>query len=135
MLRYDRSRYIALGLPALLNALALPLYALQITTSGSSDEYAVPFYLVIALACGLFGVSAMIKRCRDIGSSAWGILLGFLFAPPLMLLVALVLIFAPSNPAADQLEAPALRPTFDIWFTGFLLLVSPWMPVLLVRAL
>lgn len=135
MLRYDRSRYIALGIPALFNALALPFYANEITTAASADEYAVPFYLGIALLCGLFGVTAMIKRCRDIGSSAWGILFGFLFAPPLMLLVAVVLIFAPSNPVADQLEAPALAPTFDIWFTGLILLACPWMPVLLLRAL
>lgn len=135
MLRYDRSRYIALGLPGLANALALPLYGLEISAGGSHDEYAVPFYLTIAITSGLLGASAMIKRARDIGSSAWGILLGFLFAPPLMLLVALVLIFVPSNPSADQLEPQPSPPAFDTWFTGLILLVLPWIAVLFLRAL
>lgn len=135
MLRYDRPRYIALGLPSLLNALLLAWYVHQINTVGSHDQYAVPLYLVIAGGCGLFGVSAMIKRSRDIGSSAWGILLGFLFAPPLMLLVALVLIFVPGNPAADQLEPPPPPPKRHTWQTGLILLILPWIPVLLLRAL
>ncbi|WKJ89962.1 DUF805 domain-containing protein [Methylomonas montana] len=135
MLRYNRPRYIALGLPSLLNALLLALYVREINTAGSHDQYAIPLYLVIAGGYGLFGVSAMIKRSRDMGSSAWGILLGFLFAPPLMLLVALVLIFVPSNPAADQLEPPPSPPTRDIWLTGMVLLVLPWLAVLLLRAL
>lgn len=134
MLRYNRSRYIAMGLPAIFNALLLPLYGLEIATGGSHDEYAIPFYLAIAMACALFGASAMIKRARDIGSSAWGILLGFLFAPPLMLLVALVLIFVPSNPSADQLKPPPPPTSWDVWFAGLMLLLCPWIPVLFLRA-
>lgn len=135
MLRYDRCRYISLGVPTLVNGLLLPLYALQISTAGGSDEYAVPFYLAVAIINGLFGITAMIKRSRDIGSSAWGILLGFMFAPPFMIIVALVLMFVPSNPGADSIEAPPPPATFDIWFNGLILLLLPWAAVLLIRAL
>lgn len=137
MLRYDRTRYIALGLPGLVNGLAIPLYALAISTGGSSshDEFAVPFYLAIALVCALFGVAAMIKRSRDMGFSALGILLGLIFATPLMLLVALVLMFVPSNPSADSIEPPPSPAGLDIWFKGMIHLLLPWMPVLFLRAL
>lgn len=134
MLRYARSRYIALGLPSLLNAVLLPLYGLEINTGGSHDEYALLFYLAIAIASGLFGVAAMIKRARDIGSSAWSILLGFFFATPLMLLVALVLIFVPSNPEADSLE-PATPTSLDTWLNGLFLLILPWIAILFLRAI
>jgi uncharacterized membrane protein YhaH (DUF805 family) len=133
MLRYNRSRYLAMGLPGIVNAILLPLYAFKINTGGSHDEYAAPFYLAIAMVCALLGATAMIKRARDIGSSAWGILLGFMFAPPLMALVALVLIFVPSNPAADQLEAPSSKPSWDIWLADLILLLLPWLLVLVLR--
>ncbi len=135
MLRYERSRYIALGLPSLTNASLLVWYALKLHPAGAYDEYVVPFYLGSAGLLGLLGITAMIKRARDIGSSAWGILLGFSFAPPLMLLVAIVLIFIPSNPAADQLEAPSPRASRNTWLTGLALLVLPWLAVLLIRVL
>ena len=135
MLRYNRSRYLALGLPSLLTAITLLLYVRHITTSDSHDAYAAPFYLTMAMACALFGASAMIKRSRDMGSSAWGILLGFLFAPPLMLLVALILLFVPGNPAADTLEPPTAPATLPTWLTGLALLILPWSAVLLIRVL
>lgn len=134
MLRYDRPRYIALGLPTLANAVLIPLYGLQISTGGSQDEFALPLYITIAIASGLFGVTAMIKRTRDIGASVWGILLGFMFAPPLMLVIALVLALIPTNPEADALEPASPAVGFDIWFKGLILLLLPWLLVLLVRA-
>lgn len=69
MLRYDRSRYIALGLPSLFNAAVL-VYTLNIGAAGLPDGYTERFYWVLASLLGLFGATAMIKRARDIGSSA-----------------------------------------------------------------
>lgn len=134
MLRYDRTRYIALGLPSLLNA-ALLTYLLEIKPGKLPDNVIEGFYWVLIGGLALFGASVMIKRARDIGSSAWGILLGFLFAPPLMLLVALVLSFVPSNPDADRLEPPPAPATRDTWLIGLALLTLPGIIVLSVRAL
>lgn len=134
MLRYDRNRYIALGLPSLLNA-ALLAYMLELKPDKIPNNFIEGCYWLLIGGLALFGVSVMIKRARDIGSSAWGILLGFLFAPPLMLLVALVLSFVPSNPNADQLEPPPTPATRDIWLAGLSLLTLPWIIVLSIRAL
>lgn len=134
MLRYNRSRYIALGLPSLCNAASL-FYLLKLKTDSMPSNYieGIDWFLVAGLA--LFGASVMIKRARDIGSSAWGILLGFLFAPPFMLLVALVLSFIPSNPDADRLEAPSPPASRQIWLIGLSLLCMPWIIVLLLQGL
>lgn len=134
MLRYDRTRYVALGLPSLLNATLLA-YMLDLKPDKMPDDYLAGFYWVLVGGLALFGVSVMIKRARDIGSSAWGILLGFLFAPPLMLLVALVLSFVPSNPGADQLEPPPAPASRETWLTGLALLTLPWLIVLPIRTL
>jgi len=129
MLRYDRTRYIALGLSSLLNA-ALLIYLLELPTDSWPEDYAKRLYWLLAGGLALFGATAMIKRARDIGSSAWGILLGFLFAPPFMLLVGLVLSFIPSNPDVDTLmpSPPAASP--KIWLAGAALVVLPWLTVL-----
>lgn len=135
MLRYDRSRYLATGIPNLLNTLLLPLYALEISTGGSHDEFAVPFYLAMSAVCAIFAISAMVKRCRDVGWSPWGLVLGLWLATPLMLIAALVLIFVPAKPSADRFEPPPLPPGFGIWFKGPILLLLPWIVVLFLRAL
>ncbi len=129
MRRYDRTRYIALGLPNLLNA-ALLVYALDIDTHSWPEDYTTRFYMISAGGLALLGATAMIKRARDIGSSAWGIMLGFLFAPPFMLLVALILSVVPSNPAADRLEPPPPPASRHTWFAGLLLLAAPWITML-----
>ena len=134
MLRYDKTRYIALGLPSLLNA-AILVYALDIDTSALPDDYAARFYLVLAGGLALFGASAMIKRARDMGSSAWGILFGFLFAPPLMLLIAIILCFIASNPEADRLEPAPPPASTQTWLSGLALLALPWIAVLAIQAL
>ncbi|WP_140911398.1 DUF805 domain-containing protein [Methylomonas sp. HW2-6] len=132
MLRYDRSRYIALGLPCLINA-ALMIYGLELKLGEFPVGLAERGYWLLAASLGLFGATAMIKRARDIGSSAWGILLGFLFAPPLMLLIGLVLCFVPSNPDADRLEPAPAAATAKIWLLGSGLLLTPWLAVLVLR--
>lgn len=132
MLRYDRSRYIALGLPCLANA-ALLVYGLELKLGVFPEGFIERGYWLLAAGLGLFGATAMIKRARDIGSSAWGILLGFLFAAPLMLLIGMVLCFVPSNPDADRQE-PAPEPaTTKLWLLGGGLCVLPWLAVLALR--
>lgn len=132
MLRYDRTRYIALGLPCLANA-ALLAYGLDLKFGEFPAGFAERGYWVLAAGLGLCGAAAMIKRARDIGSSAWGILLGFLFAPPLMLLIGLVLCFVPSNPDADGLEPAPGPATAKTWLQGCGLLLVPWLVVLALR--
>jgi len=132
MLRYDRPRYIALGLPSLLNA-ALVIYMLELKPEQWSDDIRNGFYWALVGVLGLFGIAAMIKRARDLGSSAWGILLGFLFAPPFMLLVALILAFIPSSPDADRLEPPPPNASLATWQTGLAILVVPWLAIWLFR--
>lgn len=132
MLRYGRSRYIALGLPCLINT-ALMVYELELKLGEFPAGVIERGYWVLAAGLGLFGATAMIKRARDIGSSAWGILLGFLFAPPLMLLIGLVLCFVPSNPDADRLEPAPAAATIKTWLLGSGLLLIPWFAVLALR--
>ena len=134
MQRYDRTHYIALGLPSLLNA-TLIIYALDLSTDSWPKDYAARFYWVLAGGLGLFGATAMIKRARDMGSSAWGILLGFLFAPPFMLLVALVLSFVPSHPDADLLEPPPPPIARKVWFASLALSTLPWLAILSLQAM
>lgn len=112
---------------------ALLVYGLGLKFAEFPAGFAERGYWVLAAGLGLCGAAAMIKRARDIGSSAWGILLGFLFAAPLMLLIGLVLCFVPSNPDADRLEPAPAPATAKIWLQGCGLLLVPWLAVLTLR--
>lgn len=134
MLRYDRTRFLMLGLLPLLNVLALLLYGLGLATHGSrggAEDY-LPLIVVIAGILLLIAIPAIVRRGRDIGFPAWGTVLVLWFTGPVALLGLLYLALAGAKPGADRF-GPAPPPAgLAIWVKGFLLLVWPWMIVAVV---
>lgn len=131
-LRHDRTRFILLGLPCLLNIPALALFALNATTSGTGS-CAFGLSLILMAVCLVLSVPFILKRGRDLGQPAKGTfafwLLGYAF-PPLWLVLLIIYSIKPAAPAADQLGPAPAPPGAGIIPLAILAYGWPWMAML-----
>lgn len=138
MPRFGRLRLAAFGLVSLFNVLGLLVRGRNLSAAGSSgllhgSEASRPAVLLVAAAC--LGVAAMaaVRRGRDLG---WPALVTLAFCVvglgtgPGVLLLALYLAFARSNPGADAYGAPAPAVGLSTGVSALASLVGPWMAAL-----
>ncbi|MBI5927613.1 MAG: DUF805 domain-containing protein [Aquabacterium sp.] len=130
MQRFDRSRFVAFGVLPAINAIALLLHGLALSTHGTDGSgRAVPAIAALAIICLLCTLSAAIKRGRDLGLHAGLTLLAFWFSlalGPCLFLYIGYLVFAKSKPKADAFGPPPFQPNIGTWLWSFLNLVWPW---------
>lgn len=138
--RYDRTRYIALGLLPILNAVWLPLYTLGIVSFGhalSGSAWAPALLVMMALSV-LIAMPAIVRRGRDLGWRGGKGTLAFVagwLLPPVALGLLLYLAFAPSNPAGDRFgPAPGPAPLL-VWVRAIVILALPWAVIGVLNAL
>lgn len=138
--RYDRRRYIALGLLPILNAVWLPLYTLGIASFGDglSGSAWVPALLVMVALSLLIAMPAVVRRARDLGwrggKGTLALVAGWML-PPVALGLLLYLAFAPSTPAGDRFgPAPGPAPLM-VWIKSIVIVATPWAVIGLLNAL
>jgi hypothetical protein len=130
MQRFDRSRFVAFGVLPAINALALLLHGLALSTHGTGGSgRAVPAIAVLAIICLLFTLGSAIKRGRDLGWHAGLTLLAFWFSlalgPGVFLFVG-YLAFAKSKAKGDEFGPPSSQSNLGTWLWSFLNLLWPW---------
>jgi uncharacterized membrane protein YhaH (DUF805 family) len=135
--RHDRFRFALLGLPAILNALAMFLVAFNVSFRTSAGYlFLVP--LAVALVCLMIGAHFAIKRGRDLGWSAWstmGILIASLVFFPAILAMLCVLLFLPARQHAERFGAPPTRLSILSWLAALPLATMPWLLALLTKTI
>lgn len=137
---YDRSRYIALGLLPILNAIWLPLYTLGFVSFGhalSASAWAPALLVMMALSV-LIAMPAIVRRGRDLGWRGGKGTLAFVagwMLPPVALGLLLYFAFAPSNPAGDRFgPTPGPAPVL-VWIKAFVILALPWAVIAVLNTL
>lgn len=127
MLRFDRLRFVAFGLPALLNALLLPGYALL--TGPAAGDVGLSVYGVLALLSLLVALACVVKRGRDLGWSPPTTLAGAALSVALMPacffgLAALML--GGSHPRVEGYGPTPAPASKEIWLGSAMMLLGPW---------
>lgn len=130
MKRYNRTDFFLLGMLPVVNALAMLLYGLDVSTSGDYGQgETIPMMLGLVVVSVLFAVFAAVCRGYDIGWPAKmtipGIIVSIGLLPLVFVLVA-YLQFAPGKPEAAQLWEPSTGFTVNKAALGFWLLALPW---------
>jgi len=135
MQRHARRHFFAFGLLPALNVVALLIYGLMLSTSGTGNTgrslVVILGSSVLMLACA---VASAIKRGRDLGftpaSTVGAVVVSLLFGPVFLLLVAWFALKSTPE-GASQLEEPlGIR-----WLWSPVLLLIPWAALLVASAL
>lgn len=134
MLRFDRLRFVALGIPSLLNAFLVPGSALANGPSPGQDGF--PTYVILGVACLVIAVACIVKRGRDLGWSPATTLVGGAASIALMpaCVVGLAaLAFAGSHDRVHGYGPPPAPPTAEIWLGATVMATWPWAVLHLLR--
>ena len=125
MLRHDRSRFIAYALPCFANGVGLLLYALDISTSGTSEVGFFPS-VILGLICLMLIVPLCIKRGRDLDlPAAITCVLLFVLGPLTLLLIG-VFTFMKSSAKADERFGPPPPPAgANVWLSSVSFIALP----------
>lgn len=138
--RYDRERYLALGLLPLLNAVWLPLYTLGFASFGDtlSGSAWVPALMVMVALTVIIAMPAVVRRGRDLGWRGGKGLIAFVagwMLPPLALGLLLYLAFAASTPAGEVF-GPAPGPaSVLVWIKAIVIVATPWAVIAVLNSL
>ncbi len=133
MLRHDRTRFIAYALPCFVNGIALALYALDITTSGTSESGFFPA-LIMMVVCLIASIPFSIKRGRDINLPAAVTCVLLFVLGPLAIAFIVCLIFMKSSPNAEKEYGPAPpKAGGNVWMNSVNLIFMPWVMVMIGR--
>ncbi|MFT3817389.1 MAG: DUF805 domain-containing protein [Rubrivivax sp.] len=131
MLRFDRPRFVALGLVPAVNAVALLIYGLYASTAGSRKEGGlIPAIAALAALLLLCTAASAIKRGRDLGYRAVITVIAFVVAlgfGPVVLLLAGYLAVARSNETENPFGPPPPSPNPLTWVAAGLLAFIPWL--------
>lgn len=139
MHRHHRGHFFAFGLLPVLNAVALLIQGLNLSTHGMGNTGRSLVVILVAAGVSLLcaAVSA-VKRGRDLGYptlTASLAILASLMLGPVFLVLLVYLAFAK---AADPAAAPAGAPVASMgihWLWAPVLLLAPWMALLVASAL
>jgi uncharacterized membrane protein YhaH (DUF805 family) len=135
--RHDRARFALLGLPALLNALAMLIVAFNVSFRASSGYlFLVP--LIGALVCLAIGAYFAVKRGRDLGWSAWntlGILIASLIFFPGIVALMSAYLFLPARRSAERFGSPSPQLSIFTWLAALPLAAMPWLLALFIRTI
>lgn len=139
MLRYGRDRYLLYGVLQAVNAIALLLFGLQVSTAGGPGSgNSIPVLVGLVALCLLVVAVASVKRGRDLGLQAWitGVLLVVSLATGLLFLALLAYLALARGQAGSNALGPN-PPALDVlglgW--GLMALIYPWVVVLLLERL
>lgn len=141
MHRHHRGHFVAFGLLPVLNALALLIQGLNLSTHGMGNTGRSLVVILVAAGVSLLcaAVSA-IKRGRDLGypplTAALAILASLMLGPVFLVL----LVYLSFAKAADPAPSPAGEPVASTgmgirWLWAPVLLVAPWMALVVASAL
>lgn len=138
--RYDRTRFIALGLLPLLNALLLPLSTLFMVRYGHAlaGQDWVPVIGVAMLTSVAIALRAMVRRGRDLGWTRRGGAIAFTagwLLPPATLGLLLYLASAKAKAAADRF-GPAPGPASPlVWIASIVVVATPYAAIAVLNTL
>lgn len=140
MHRHHRGHFVAFGLLPVLNAVALLIQGLNLSTHGTGNTGRSLVVILVAAAVSLLcaAVSA-VKRGRDLGypalTTSLAILASLMLGPVfLVLLVYLAFAKKAADPAPSAAGAPMARMGIQ-WLWAPVLLVAPWMALVVASAL
>jgi hypothetical protein len=139
MSRHSRAEFLAFGVLPTLNALAMLIHGLNISTRGSYGESeTIPVLLGLAAASLLQAAVSAVRRGRDIGWPAKLTIPAFVIAlglGPVVLVPVGILAFAHERPGAVELGPPPAGMTISRIALAFVLLVMPWFLLLFLARL
>jgi hypothetical protein len=138
--RYDRRRFVALGLLPLLNAVWLPLYTLAFASHGdalSGANREVALLVMMALSV-LIAMPAVVRRGRDLGWRGGKGVIAFVagwMLPPVALGLLLYLALAGSKPGGDHFgPAPGPAPML-VYIRSIVIVATPWAVIAVLNTL
>ena len=137
MHRHHRGHFVAFGLLPVLNAVALLIQGLNLSTHGMANTGRSLVVILVAAGVSLLcaAVSA-VKRGRDLGyptlTASLAILVSLMLGPVFLVL----LVYLAFAKAADPAPADAPVASMGIrWLWAPVLLVAPWMALVVASAL
>lgn len=135
MNRHNRLQFALLGLPAVINTLAMLVVSFNSTfRSGNGYKWLIP--MLAALVCLLLATLFAAKRGRDLGwpaAGTAGILVVSVVFGPVVLIPVGVLLFMPAKPGADRF-GPAPDPhSLLLWPLALILAGWPWLLMVFTR--
>jgi uncharacterized membrane protein YhaH (DUF805 family) len=138
MRRYARPQFLVFGVLPAVNAVALLIYGLEISTNGSYGEgETIPALVVMVGLCLLLTGVAAVKRGRDFGWTTLGTAAFFIVAMALIPagLVLLAYMACAKGQADANVHGPApQRMAAPSWLLAAVLLAAPWMALRILAA-
>ena len=139
MHRHHRGHFVAFGLLPVLNAVALLIQGLNLSTHGMGNTGRSLIVILVAAGVSLFcaAVSA-VKRGRDLGyptlTTSLAILASLMLGPAFLVLLVYLAFAKTADPAPSAAGAPGASMGIQ-WLWAPVLLVAPWMALLVASAL
>lgn len=139
MHRHHRGHFVAFGLLPVLNAVALLIQGLNLSTHGMGNTGRSLVVILVAAAVSLLcaAVSA-VKRGRDLGyptlTTSLAILASLMLGPAFLVLLVYLAFAKAADPAPSAAGAPGASMGIQ-WLWAPVLLVAPWMALLVASAL
>ncbi len=134
--RYSRSQFFAFGVLPALNAVALLIYGLEISTNGSYGEgETIPALVVMVGLCLVLTVIAAAKRGRDLGwttLAASAIAVASIALVPAGLVLLVYLAFAKGRADANTYGPSPQGMSFAATLLAAVLLAAPWVALRLL---
>lgn len=139
MHRHHRGHFVAFGLLPVLNAVALLIQGLNLSTHGMGNTGRSLVVILVAAAVSLLCATvSAVKRGRDLGyptlTTSLAIVASLMLGPVFLVLLVYLAFAKAADPAPSAAGAPVASMGIQ-WLWAPVLLVAPWMALLVASAL
>jgi len=139
MHRHHRGHFVAFGLLPVLNAVALLIQGLNLSTHGMGNSGRSLVVILVAAAVSLLCATvSAVKRGRDLGyptlTTSLAIVASLMLGPVFLVLLVYLAFAKAADPAPSTAGAPVASMGIQ-WLWAPVLLVAPWMALLVASAL